>query len=189
MRPVVAFMHMSLDGFVARPDGELSWIKAEGEMFENAIELTHTADTALYGRVTYKGMESYWPTVPSNPDSTPNELQHAQWVHDVHKVVVSKTLKSVEWNNSQLINDNLTEEILALKQKPGKSILIFGSPGLTQSLMRLGLIDEYRINLNPIILGRGIPMFADLEADINLKLTEAKTFSNGVIGLRYQRAS
>jgi dihydrofolate reductase len=182
-------MHVSLDGFTARPDGDLSWIVAEGEIFEDAIALTEQADTAMYGRVTYKGMESYWPTVPDNPSSSPDEIHHAQWVNDVHKVVVSKTLNTVEWNNCQIIKDNLTEEINKLKAQPGKNIMVFGSPGLSRSLMRLGLIDEYRLNVNPVILGSGIPLFQDIQDTINLKLLNAKTFNAGVVGLHYRRAS
>jgi dihydrofolate reductase len=186
MRKVILLMHMSLDGFVAGPNGELEWIRAEGEIFEYAIELTKSVDTAIFGRVTYQGMESYWPTVPANPESTALDLQHAHWIENACKLVFSKSLEKVEWNNSRLIRDNITEEMAKLKQQPGKNMMIFGSPSIAQTFMQLGLIDEYRLNLNPIILGSGIPLFKDSMDTINLKLVETKTFSSGVLGLNYQ---
>jgi dihydrofolate reductase len=92
----------------------------------------------------------------------------------------------VGWNNSRLIRENIAEEIAKLKQQPGKNMMIFGSPSIAQTFMQLGLIDEYRINLNPIVLGSGIPLFKDSMDTINLKLVETKTFSSGVLGLHYQ---
>jgi dihydrofolate reductase len=185
MRNLVAFMHVSLDGFVANRRGEMDWITIDDEIFHDAIMLADNADTALFGRVTYQMMESYWPTVLSNDSSTRLELQHAKWMEDVAKIVVSSTMDKADWNNTRLIKENISREILNLKQRPGKDILIFGSPRLTHSLMQWDLVNEYRININPVILGGGMPMF-NIHNRINLNLIKTKTFRSGVVGLHYK---
>src|SRR5689334_12905130 len=185
MRNLVAFMHVSLDGFVANPRGEMNWITIDDEVFRDAIALADNADTALFGRVTYQMMESYWPTVLANDSSTELELRHAKWMENIPKIVVSSTMDKVEWNNTRLIKENITQEIVNLKQRPGQSILTFGSPRLTHSLMQWDLIDEYRININPVILGEGMQMF-NIHSRINLKLVTTKTFRSGVVGLHYK---
>jgi dihydrofolate reductase len=186
MRNVIALMHISLDGFAAGPNGEMDWIGYNGEIFKDAIALTDTVDTALYGRITYQMMESYWPTVPANPDSSKDDLHHANWVENVHKIVFSKTLERADWNNTRLIQENIGEEMTKLKEQPGKNMMIFGSPSIVHTFIDLGLIDEYRLNVSPVVLGRGIPLFGDLKEKINLKLLESKTYDIGVVGLHYQ---
>jgi len=186
LRHIISFMHISLDGFVAGTRGEMDWITMDEEIFKDAIDLETSIDTALYGRTTYQMMESYWPTVRINPSATKDELHHAQWVENIPKIVFSKTLEKAEWNNTILIKENITDEMMKLKQQPGKNMMIFGSPGLIHSFMGLGLIDEYRINVNPVVLGNGIPLFKNIEERINLKLLKAKTFNAGVVGLHYE---
>lgn len=185
MRNLVAFMHMSLDGFAAGPNGELDWISYDQELEKYAETVVDTVGAALYGRVTYHMME-YWRTVPANPASTPHELNHANWIEAIPKIVVSRTLKSVDWHNTHIIAANLAEEIMKLKQQPGKDIVIFGSPSLTQTLAQLGLIDEYQLTLNPVILGAGMPFFAPLEQKTKLQLLSLKTFASGAMGLHYK---
>ena len=187
MRKVILLMHMSLDGFVTGKNGEMNWITIDDEIFKDANDLANTADVALYGRKTYQMMESYWPSVLANANSTLSELEHARWMEDVSKIVFSRTLEKVEWNNSTLIRGNLAQEVMALKQKSGRSMIIFGSPGLTHNFIEQGLIDEYRINVNPVVLGGGVPLFKNTEDRINLKLLRAKTFSSGVVGLLYEK--
>jgi len=179
-------MHVSLDGFVAGPNGEMDWVHMDDEIFDDAIELESTKDAAIYGRTTYQMMESYWPTVLENPSSTKNELHHAQWVEDIPKLVFSKTLEEVKWNNTRLICDKVAEEIKKLKYQPGKNMMIFGSPGLTHSFMQMDLIDEYRVNINPVILGSGTPLFKNLKERIKLTLINEKKFMSGVSGLHYR---
>ena len=186
MRNVIAFMHVSLDGFTAGPNGELEWAIVDEELNPYVDGLFRKVDTALYGRVTYKLMESYWPTVLTDPTASPRELAHARWVDAVSKIVFSRTLSHVEWQNSRLVKDQIAEEIAALKQKPGLDLMIFGSPSLTHTFMQLGLIDEYRLFLNPIVLGGGIPLFQGVSDWTKLKLVEAKAFQAGVVGLHYQ---
>src|SRR6185295_5361688 len=116
MRNLVAFMHVSLDGFVTNTRGEMNWITIDDEIFKDAIMLADNADTALFGRVTYQMMESYWPTVLANDSSTELERQHAQWMEDTNKIVFSETLDKVTWNNTRLINKNISQEIINLKR-------------------------------------------------------------------------
>jgi dihydrofolate reductase len=163
----------------------MNWITIDDEIFKDAIMLADNADTALFGRVTYQMMESYWPTVLANDSSTELERQHAQWMEDTNKIVFSETLDKVAWNNTRLINKNIPKEIINLKQLPGKNIMIFGSPRLTHSFMQWDLVDEYRINVNPVILGAGIPLF-DIHNRINLELIATKNFKSGVVGLHYK---
>ena len=189
MRNVISFMHVSLDGFTTGPNGELEWVVVDEELETSVDGLFKTVDTALYGRVTYLGMESYWPTVLTDPSARPRDLEHARWVDNVSKIVFSRTLSRVTWKHARLVKDQIAEEIKSLKQQPGLDLMIFGSPGLTHTLMHMGLIDEYRIFLNPIVLGSGIPYFRDIKDTTNLKLVEAKTFHSGVVGLHYQAAN
>lgn len=187
MRKLISFMHVSLDGFVAAPNGEMDWIIMDDEIFKDAIDLASTTDTALYGRTTYQMMAAYWPTVLSNPLSNELELHHASWVECVHKIVFSKTLEKAEWNNTRLIKENVAEKILALKKQPGKNMMIFGSPKLTHSFMQMNLIDAYRINVNPVVLGNGTPLFKNIHQQLTLELLETKKFSSGVVGFYYEQ--
>lgn len=186
MRKVILLMHVSLDGFTAGPNGEMDWIITDDEIFKDAINLSETVDTAIYGRVTYQLMESYWPKVLTKPSVSKDALHHAQWVENVQKVVLSRTLNKVEWNNTILIKDNFAEEILKLKQNSGRNMMIFGSPGIVPAFMKYNLIDEFRINVNPIIVGNGIPLFEDISNRVNLNLINIKTFTSGVVGLHYE---
>ena len=188
MRNVVLFMHVSLDGFCAGPNGELDWVSYDSELEKYAEGIVNTVGSPLYGRVTYQMMESYWPTVLRNKSATKHERDHANWVENVHKVVFSKTLDKVEWKNTQLIKDNITEEITTLKQQPGKDLVIFGSPTLAHEFMRLDLIDEYQLTLNPVLLGRGTPLFENVETKTKLSLVNSTTLNSGVMGLQYRRA-
>lgn len=186
MRKVISFMHVSLDGFTAGPNGELEWAIVDEELNPYVDALFRNVDTAIYGRVTYLGMQSYWPTVLNDPAAPPRDRAHARWVEDVAKIVFSTTLARAEWKNTRLIKDHIAEEIEALKQQPGRDLMIFGSPGLTHTFMRLGLIDEYRLFLNPILLGGGNPLFQDIKKWTKLKLLGTKTFQAGVVELHYQ---
>ena len=187
MRNVVLFMHVSLDGFCAGPKGELDWVSYDSELEKYAEGIVSTVGSPLYGRVTYQMMESYWPTVLRNKSATKHERDHANGVENVHKVVFSRTLDKVEWKNTQLIKDNITEEITTLKQQPGKDLVIFGSPTLAHEFMRLDLIDEYQLTLNPVLLGRGTPLFENVETKSKLTLVNSTTLKSGVIGLQYRR--
>lgn len=187
MRKLIFFMHTSLDGFVAGPKGEMGFIKVDEELFDFVGTMTDQADTALYGRVTYEMMQSYWPTAGEQPDASKHDIEHSNWYNKVSKVVLSTTIRETGLHNTTVISDHLSDNINQLKQKEGKNILIFGSPLASQSLLREGLIDEFWLFVNPIILGQGMPLFKDITAAIKLKLVESKTFANGVIALHYEK--
>jgi dihydrofolate reductase len=119
-------------------------------------------------------MQGYWPTVLTKPDAPKHALDHARWVEDVPKIVFSRTLNEVTWNNTLLIKENIAEQVKKLKQQPGKDLVIFGSPGLATTFMDLGLIDEYKLTVHPIILGNGISVFRNNTVKSTLKLLDSK---------------
>lgn len=192
MRKIISLMHISLDGFVAGLNGEMDWIKVNEEIFDYAGKRISEGDTALYGRVTYQMMENYWPGAGNKPTATRHDIEHAKWYSKVHKVVLSKTLKDAKLTNTTIISDNLSDRINEIKQsRPAsggsgsKDILLFGSPRAIHSLMQLNLIDGYWLFVNPIILGRGIPLFADIKGKIKLNLLTTRQFTCGVTELNY----
>lgn len=188
MRKVIFLIHVSLDGFVAGPNGEMDWIVYNDEVEKYSHDLHSTTDTAIYGRVTYDMMQNYWPTALTDPNSTAGALNHARWYDAATKIVASRTRDSVEGTHTRVLHGNFAEEITRIKQQPGKDLWLLGSPSLAQTFMRLGLIDEYRINVNPVMLGIGKTLFGGLDEPIKLKLLEARTFSGGVVALRYEPA-
>ena len=188
-RKVISLMHISLDGFSAGPNGELEWARVDDEMYEHVESMLTTVDTALYGRITYQLMESYWPTVPADPASTEHDRRHAHWVEHVHKVVFSRTLEDVTWNNTMLVKENIADAVARLRQQPGKDLMIFGSPSIVHTLARHGLIDEYQLSINPVVLGSGTPLFSNVRDRIDLELLETRAFRSGAVGLHYRRAS
>ena len=186
MRKLVLFIHTSLDGFVAGPNGEMDWINVDEEIFDFAGQRTNEADTALYGRVTYQMMESYWPTAAQLPTATKHDVEHSRWYNRVTKVVLSKTMNEVSLTNTKIIDGNLAAEIVKLKQNAGKDILMFGSPTAAHSLMTEKLIDDYWLFVNPVLLGRGIPLFKGITDKVALKLVASNMFSSGVACLHYE---
>ncbi|MEO6136137.1 MAG: dihydrofolate reductase family protein [Ginsengibacter sp.] len=187
MRKVISFMHVSLDGFVAGPNGEMDWIKVDEEIFDHVGNRISEGDTSLYGRVTFQMMEDYWPTAADKPTATKHDIEHSKWYSKVHKVVLSKTMDpdSYRETNTTIISDNLAYSINEIKQQAGEDILLFGSPTATHSLMQLNLIDGYWLFVNPIILGRGIPLFANIKDKVKLKLFTTRQFTCGVTELNY----
>ena len=185
MRKLISFMHISLDGFVAGPNGEMNWIKVDEEIFDHVGQRISQTDAALYGRVTYEMMEGYWPTAGDGPDASTHDINHSKWYKKAHKIVLSKTLKEAELKNTTIISDNLSERIHEVKQGAGSEILLFGSPTATHVLMQQDLIDGYWLFVNPIILGQGIPLFVDRKEKVALNLLNTKSFKNGVTELNY----
>ncbi len=178
-------MHISLDGYVAGPDGEMDWIKVDEEIFDFVAQRIGESDTAMYGRVTYQMMESYWPTAADKPNASKHDVEHSRWYKGVNKIVLSRTIESQDSNKTTIINDNLADRINEIKQQEGKDILIFGSPSATHSLIQQNLIDGYWLFVNPVVLGEGIPLFVDIKEKINLKLLSTQQFTNGVTELNY----
>ena len=185
MQKIISFMHISLDGFVAGPNGEMDWIKIDQEIFDHVGKRISQGDTALYGRVTYQLMESYWPTAADKPEATKHDIEHARWYKNAHKVVLSRTLNEANLTNTRIISDNLQDRLNEVKQLASNEILLFGSPTATHSLIQQNLIDGYWLFVNPIILGRGIPLFVDIKEKIKLNLVTTRPFSCGVTELNY----
>ena len=140
MRKVIAMIHLSLDGLAAGPNDELDWISYDDELEQYAHSMHALTDAVIWGRRTYEGMASYWLTIPGNPESTPAEREHARYLENATKIVVSRTLERVEWGNAQntvLIKDNIAEEINKLRQQPGQDIWFLGSVTLARTFMEL----------------------------------------------------
>ena len=186
MRKIISFMHISLDGFVAGPNGEMNWIKVNEEIFEHVGKRISKTDSALYGRATYEMMENYWPNAGDKPNASKHDIDHSKWYNKAHKIVLSKTMRDADLPNTTIISDNLLDRINEVKQQAGNEILLFGSPTATHSLIQQNLIDGYWLFVNPIILGQGIPLFADIKEKIKLKLLPTtRQFTCGVTELNY----
>jgi dihydrofolate reductase len=185
MRKLVLLAHISLDGFVAGPKGELDGFPKGEENLQFVCDLAKDADAALFGRVSYELLNTYWPTAKDHPGATKPEIAYSNWYNNAQKIIVSRTLASDNLKNTIIVSDNVSNEIKNIKEQDGKNILIFGSPSVSQLLIQDGLIDSYWIFVNPVIFGKGIPLFAALAGRINLKLAATKKFSNGEIGLNY----
>lgn len=185
MGKIISFMHLSLDGFVAGPNGEMDWIKVDQELFDHVENRISKGDTALYGRTTYEMMQGYWPTAGDQPNATKHEIEHSKWYAGIHKVVLSRKMSDAGLTHTTVIGDHLPERINKLKQQSDQEILLFGSPTATHSLMELNLIDGYWLFVNPIILSKGIPLFANIKDKTSLKLLTTRTFASGVTELSY----
>ena len=179
-------MHISLDGYVAGPKGEIDWITVNDEIFDHVGKRINQGDTALYGRATFEMMENYWPTASDKPNATRHDIEHSQWYKEVHKIVLSRTLAEKDFTKTQIISDKIKANLHQIKHaQDGEDILLFGSPTATHVLMQEGLIDGYWLFVNPIILGAGIPLFSGDLIKTKLKLLSTQSFSSGVIELNY----
>jgi dihydrofolate reductase len=175
-------MLISLDGYYEGLNHEIDWHIVENEFNEYAHNLIHSADILLFGRVTYQMMASFWPSaVALRTDPVTAKL-----MNDAPKVVFSKTLKSVDWKNTTLVNTDPVKEINRLKKLPGKDLVLLASSDLAVSLLKEGVIDEFQVILTPIILGSGKSLFTGLDQREPLKLIKTQIFKSGVIVLTYQ---
>ena len=178
MRKVIAAINMTLDGYC-----DHTAIHPDEEIHQHYADLLRDADIILYGRITYQLME-YWRTILQQPTGEPATDDFAVAMDRIHKVVFSHTLKNVDWESAKLATRNLEEEVLALRQLPGKDIFL-GSPSLIVALTKLGLIDEYQLCLHPVIAGQGLPLFKNITESRPLQLLRTKTFGSGAIILYY----
>ncbi|TMV43747.1 dihydrofolate reductase [Paenibacillus mesophilus] len=179
MRKVIASEMLSIEGFMEEERGQLDWFVQDEELNDYAMNLLDSVDTIIYGRITYEMMAGFWPYAPGSFAARTNELQ---------KYVVTGTLKETPWgtwNNARPLSGTLAEEIERLKKQPGKDMVIYGSGSIVRELTEHGLIDEYRLIVNPVLLGKGKPLFGEFSGRIHLKLNEAKVFPSGVIALAY----
>jgi dihydrofolate reductase len=177
MRKLIVQELVTIDGFFAGPNGEIDWHNVDDEYREYAKDFLNSLDVLLFGRVTYQLMASYWPTAS-------NDIAHK--MNTLPKIVFSKTLWKVEWQNTRLVIENVIEEVKNLKQQPGKDLAILGSAALVSYLMNAGLIDEYQITVVPIVLGNGKPLFKDIHDRVTMKLLKSKTLRSGSVQLFYQ---
>jgi dihydrofolate reductase len=179
MKKLYFFMMTTANGLYERGPWQIDWHNTDEEFNDFAIEQLDRMDTLVFGRKTYEGMVGYWTT----PEAVESDPIVAGKMNGMAKVVVSKTLARADWSNTRVVRD--PEAIAALKREPGKDALLIGSSDLAVSLGALGLIDEYRIMVNPIALGNGKPVLQGLAADLKLRLLRTRTFTNGNVLLTY----
>ena len=185
MGRIVSFTHVSIDGFFAGPKGEIDWFKhQDDEDRQFSAEASRGSGTLIFGRTTYEMMAGYWPSLDAardNPDV-------AEAMNRTPKIVFSRTLNPVKdspsWKNIRIIREIRREEILKLKREATGDFAILGSGSIVQQLAGLGLIDEFQLMVNPVILGSGKYLFRDVNR-MNLRLLEERTFGNGRVFLRY----
>jgi dihydrofolate reductase len=185
MRKLIYSMTMSLDGFIAGPHGEIDWSPPDEELHRFHNQQVQEIGAHLCGRRLYEVM-TYWETADANPSAPDYELEFARIWKALPKIVFSKTLEKVE-GNARLVRDGVAEEVAKLKEQPGKDLAV-GGAGLASTLMKLGLVDEFRPFVSPVVLGGGTPYFPALDERINLELVETRTFGSRVVYLRYRRA-
>jgi dihydrofolate reductase len=182
MPRLVVFNLMTLDGYIAGRAGDISWHNVDAEFHEYAKKMSNSGSTLLFGRVTYQLMASYWPSAQALKD----DPVVAQGMNSASKVVFSRTLSQAEWSNTRLVKEEMLAEVRKLKQQPGKDLAVLGSGSIVAQLAQAGLIDEYSILLNPVVLGEGKTMFDGVKDKLTLRLTATRTFGNGNVLLSYE---
>ena len=166
---------MTIDGFCDHTAGI-----ADDEIHQHYSEVLRNADTIIWGRITYQLMESFWPSVVKEPTGDNAIDEFAVLIDDIPKIVYSRTLEHVDWKNTTLKHELVKEDLLGLKQQAGKHILV-GSPSMIVAFTQLGLVDEYQLCVHPVILGKGLPLFKNINESMSLKLLRTKTFDSGVV--------
>jgi dihydrofolate reductase len=182
MRKVILFNLTTLDGFFADAKGAIDWHIVDEEFRAFAIQQLDSVDTILFGRRTYQLMVSYWPTEAA----IKRDPAIAGKMNQTAKIVFSRTLEKAEWTNLRLVKEKAAEEVAKLKQQPGKDVIIFGSGNLAATLTQSCLIDEYRMMVNPIVLGSGHPFFQGVEDRLPMKLIDSRVFGSGSVLLSYR---
>ncbi len=185
MRKLIYSMTVSLDGFIAGPDGEIDWSAPDEGLHRFHNRKTRELGAHLCGRKLYEEM-LYWETADEDPSAPEHALEFARIWQDLPKIVFSRTLERVE-GNARLVREGGAEEVAKLKEQPGKDLAV-GGAGLASTVMKLGLIDEYRLFVSPVVLGGGTPYFPALDKTINLRLVETRTFGSRVVYVRYRCA-
>lgn len=186
MRKIIVFNLITLDGYFAGLDGNIDWHMVDDEFNTFAVEQTSSFGAIIFGKTTYQMFESFWPKAVNDPKMSKEDRIIAKTIDDIEKIVFSKSLQTVEWKNSRLFHAIDPEEVKKWKQESGRDMVIFGSGTIVQEMTNLKLIDEYRLLVNPIILGEGKPLFANIKEKINLNLLSTRTFQNGNVLLSYQ---
>jgi dihydrofolate reductase len=185
MRRILTFLVSTVDGYYEGPNQEFDWPVVDEEFNQFALDQLDEVDTLMFGRVTYELMASYWPT----PAAQQDDPKVAGKMNGLPKIVVSRTLETADWANTRVINGDVAAELGKLKQQPGKDIAIMGSSNLTVSLLQLGLLDEVRLMVHPIVLGDGKSLFRTTKERIPLKLVKTRPFRSGSVMLTYEPAT
>lgn len=167
-------MMVTLDGFIEGPNRELDWHVRGPDFEQYCLEMLHSIDLILLGRISYEMMIGYWP----DAEASPTDRVFARRMNELPKVVLSRTLPAATWN-TRVVRDHVAEEVRALKRMPGKDIAVFGGAGIIATLRRHGLIDEYRLIVSPVVLGGGTPLFRDVQERFTMRLTKTTTLSSG----------
>jgi dihydrofolate reductase len=189
MRKVILQMQITLDGFVCGPNEELDWLDYDPVMGQAHYELAKNADAALIGHNVAEGMAGFWPSMATNPDAPPNEVEFAKLMNDMQKIVFSTKEDKLDWANTTTCtvtdDDDLVRQVQEMKQQPGTYLILYGGVRTAQTFIKHGLVDEYRFDMCPVALGAGKAIFTDRT---NLKLIESTAYASGAIGLVYQPA-
>jgi dihydrofolate reductase len=186
MGKIVLMMSVSVDGYFSGPNGELDWHRVDDEVHAHFNEVLGAMAAFLDGRRTYELMAAFWPTADRDPSSTPPMVDFARIWRDMPKVVYSRTLDHADWN-STVVREVIPEEVRELKDR-FDGHLALGGAELARTFRELDLIDEYRLYVHPVLIGRGKPLFGPTDERRDLSLAETRTFGNGVVLLRHQRA-
>lgn len=182
MRPLFMFNMLTLDGFFEGPHADISWHVVDEDFDDFANEQLNTIDLILFGRVTYEMMAGYWPTSQAIQENQ----ETAKAMNSIAKVVFSKSAIKAEWNNTRLVTGDAVEEVRRLKAQAGGKIALFGSADLASTLTAAGLIDEYRLMINPVVLGQGSPLFKSHNGKMNFTLLSSRVFKSGDVLLVYK---
>ncbi|RYY60974.1 MAG: dihydrofolate reductase [Chitinophagaceae bacterium] len=191
MRKLVVSMNITLDGYLSGPDCELDWhFNAwTQEMGAALCDELSKADTILLGRKTYDAMAAFWPSKETDPFCSGEDFAFAYMMNSYRKIIISGTLRSTSWSNSELAPGNIEDEIRALKTASGKNIIVYGSARLVDTLISAGLVDEYQLWIHPVVLGTGKQMFNQhppVKLALNMELGDVRKFSSGVLLLNYR---
>ena len=181
MKKLSSFNFITLNGFLSDPDGDISWHRHGTEENQFAAQSLQAGSTLLFGRKTYEMMAGYWPT----PMAIQNDPMAAEGMNKANKIVISRTLKNVSWNNTIIMSENVVDLIRRFKELPGTDITLLGSGSILALLSENGLIDEYQLMIDPVAIGSGKAIFDGISMPLNLKLTDVKKFKSGVVLLSY----
>jgi dihydrofolate reductase len=184
MRKIVLSMSVSLDGFIEGPDREIDWHLVDEELHRHFNDQLRTMGAFLSGRVVHELMAGFWPTADADPDSSEPVKEFAGIWRDMPKIVYSRTLRRADWNTT-IVREVVVDEVMDLKAQPGGDLAL-GGADLAATFLRHGLVDEYRLYVHPVLIGRGKPLFSPSEARTPLRLAESRTFGNGVVMLHYR---
>jgi dihydrofolate reductase len=190
MRRIVLMMSVSLDGFIEGPNREIDWHRVDAELHRHFNEEIRKLGGLLDGRVTHELMAGFWPTAdqdPDSPDSTAEMVEFAGIWRDIPKYVYSRTLERADWNTT-IVRDVVPEEVRAFKEQPGGDLGL-GGADLAAAFLRHDLVDEFRVYVHPVLIGRGKPLFPESYTPTGLRFAESRAFGNGVVLLRYERDS